>query len=117
MQRYGLTVDKFLDHAAKWHGASCVVSTTCGGAAARVTYERFREQCQRVSGALLDQGLAQGDRVATLAWNTQDHLTLYYAAMGVGLVCHTLNPRLSAAHLAEMVNEAGDRWLVVGAGL
>lgn len=117
MQRYALTVDKFLDHAAKWHGASCVVSTTAEGDSERITYEQLRERCRRVSGALLDQGLAQGDRIATLAWNTQDHLTLYYAAMGVGLVCHTLNPRLSAAHLVEMVNEAQDRWIAVGAGV
>ncbi|HVS77561.1 MAG TPA: AMP-binding protein [Steroidobacteraceae bacterium] len=117
MQRYALTVDKFLDHAAKWHGGSCVVSAAAAGEAHRITYGELRERCRRVSGALLDQGLAPGDRLATLAWNTQDHLTLYYAAMGVGLVCHTLNPRLSVAHLAQIVNEAGDRWIAVGAGL
>jgi acyl-CoA synthetase (AMP-forming)/AMP-acid ligase II len=117
MQRYALTVDKFLDHAAKWHGGTCVVSATAPGAAERVTYRELRERCQRVSGAMLGQGLSRGDRVATLAWNTQDHLTLYYAAMGAGLVCHTLNPRLSLAHLAEMVTEAEDRWIAVGAGL
>jgi len=94
-----------------------VVSTTLDGAAERITYEQLRERCQRTSGALLDQGLAPGDRIATLAWNTQDHLTLYYAAMGVGLVCHTLNPRLGVGHLADMVNEAQDKWIAVGAGL
>jgi acyl-CoA synthetase (AMP-forming)/AMP-acid ligase II len=110
-------VDKFLDHAAKWHGAACVVSAGTAGAVDRMTYRQLRERCQLVSGAILDQGLRQGDRIATLAWNTQDHLTLYYAAMGAGLVCHTLNPRLSLAHLVEMVNEAEDRWIAVGAGL
>lgn len=117
MQRYGLTVDKFLDHAAKWHGTSGVVSADTGGAPQRMTYRQLRERCQLVSGAMLDQGLRQGDRIATLAWNTQDHLALYYAAMGAGLVCHTLNPRLSVAHLVEMVNEAQDRWIAVGEGL
>lgn len=117
MQRYALTVDKFLEHAAKWHGESAVVSSGTGGKSERMTYAKLRERCQRLSGAILDQGLVPGDRVATLAWNTQDHLTLYYAAMGVGLVCHTLNPRLGTAHLVEMVNEAGDRWIAVGTGL
>lgn len=117
MQRYGLTVDKFLDHAAQWHGTACVVSASGAGGSERIEYRQLRERCQRASGAMLDQGLRQGDRIATLAWNTQDHLTLYYAAMGVGLVCHTLNPRLSVAHLAEMVNEARDRWIAVGVGL
>jgi acyl-CoA synthetase (AMP-forming)/AMP-acid ligase II len=117
MQRYALTVDKFLDHAAKWHGTTCVVSAGSGGEAGRLTYGQLRERCQLVSGAMLDQGLGLGERIATLAWNTQDHLTLYYAAMGAGLVCHTLNPRLSVSHLTEMVNEAQDRWIAVGAGL
>ncbi|MGB7602828.1 MAG: AMP-binding protein, partial [Candidatus Sulfotelmatobacter sp.] len=110
-------MDKFLDHAAKWHGASYVVSAGTGGRTDRITYRELRERCQLVSGAMLDQGLRQGDRVATLAWNSQDHLSLYYAAMGAGLVCHTLNPRLSVSHLVEMVNEAQDRWIAVGAGL
>src|SRR5690606_14847171 len=35
----------------------------------------------------------------------------------VGLVCHTLNPRLTVQHLAAMVIEVGDRVLAVGAGL
>jgi acyl-CoA synthetase (AMP-forming)/AMP-acid ligase II len=117
MQRYGLTVDKFLDHAAKWHGAACVVSPGATGAAERISYRQLRERCELASGAMLEQGLKQGDRIATLAWNTQDHLILYYAAMGAGLVCHTLNPRLGVAHLVEMVNEAQDRWIAVGAGL
>ncbi len=117
MQRYALTIDKFLDHAAKWHGKSAVASATTGTRVDRITYQELRARCGLVSGALLDLGLAPGDRIATLAWNTQDHLTSYYGAMGVGLVCHTLNPRLSVGHLAEMVNEAQDRWIAVGAGL
>ncbi len=113
MQTYALTVDKFLDHAAKWRGDREVV--TAGGG--RIGYAALRARSNRLSGALLAMGLAPGDRVATLAWNTQHHLEFYYGAMGAGLVCHTLNPRLAVAHLAAMVNEAEDRVLAVGAGL
>ena len=70
-----------------------------------------------LSGALAALGLKTGDRVGTLAWNTQHHLEMYYAAMGAGLVCHTLNPRLTAAHLAAMINEAEDRVLAVASNL
>ena len=116
MQPYALTVDKFLDHAAKWHGSAQVI---CAGRPQirRTPYAQFRERAARLSGGLLDRGLRLGDRIGTLAWNTEDHLTLSYAAMGVGLVCHTLNPRQSVAHLAAIVNEAADRWIAVGAGL
>jgi 3-(methylthio)propionyl---CoA ligase len=117
MQRYRLTVDKFLEHAAKWHATTCVVSGGAAGQSYRMTYAQLRERSRLVSGALLDRGLKPGDRIATLAWNTLDHLTMYYGVMGVGLVCHTLNPRLRIAHLVEMIREAQDRWLAVGAGL
>ena len=116
MQDYALTVDRFLDHGAKWHGEARVV-TAGAGADASIGYAALRERANHLSGALLDFGLTPGDRVATLAWNSQHHVEVWYAAMGVGLVCHTLNPRLTVAHLAAMVIEADDRILAVGAGL
>ena len=117
MQPYALTVDKFLTHAAKWHSDVEVVSAGPSGETQRIGYADFCRRANRLSGALTARGLAIGDRVATLAWNTQHHLEMYYGVMGAGLVCHTLNPRLTVAHLAAMVNEAGDRMLAVGTGL
>jgi acyl-CoA synthetase (AMP-forming)/AMP-acid ligase II len=113
MQSYALTVDKFLDHAAKWTGAREVVTAEAG----RISYAALRVRSNRLSGAFAHLGLTFGDRVATLAWNTQHHVEVYFAAMGAGLVCHTLNPRLTAAHLAAMVNEAEDRVLAVASSL
>ncbi len=117
MQPYGLTVDKFLNHAAKWFADGVVVGADAGRSVARVTYADLRTRSNRMSGALAALGMKMGDRVATLAWNTPHHLELYYAAMGIGLVCHTLNPRLTAAHLAMMIDEAEDRVLAVAADL
>jgi acyl-CoA synthetase (AMP-forming)/AMP-acid ligase II len=113
MQPYALTVDKFLDHAAKWWGDREIVTAGSG----RIGYAALRARSNRLSGALAALGLHAGDRIATLAWNTQHHLEMYYGAMGAGFVCHTLNPRLTVAHLAAMTNEAEDRVLAVGAGL
>jgi len=117
MQSYSLTLDKFLDHAAKWSGAREIVTAEAGRAIARTGYAELRVRANRMSGALAVLGLAFGQRIGTLAWNTQRHLEIYYAAMGAGLVCHTLNPRLTAAHLAAMINEAEDRVLAVAADL
>ena len=114
---YRLTVDKFLDHAAKWHSNTEVISAARSGVVTRTTYAALRERSNRLSGSLLRLGLKPGERVATFAWNTRDHLAVYYGLMGVGLVCHTLNPRMSLTHLAGMINEAGDRAIAVGAGL
>ena len=118
MQDYALTVDRFLDHGAKWHSdAGVITADPAGGPDAIIGYAPLRARANHLSGALLDLGLKPGDRIATLAWNTQHHVEVWYGAMGVGLVCHTLNPRLTVAHLAAMILQAEDRVLAVGAGL
>jgi acyl-CoA synthetase (AMP-forming)/AMP-acid ligase II len=117
MQSYRLTVDKFLDHAAKWFCNQEVVEANAGAVAQRTTYSALRERANRMSGALAALGLRTGDRVATLAWNSVHHLEIYYAAMGAGFVCHTLNPRLTIEQLAAIVNEAEDRILAVSGSL
>jgi 3-(methylthio)propionyl---CoA ligase len=117
MQSYALTVDKFLDHAAKWSGDREIVTAESGQSIGRTDYAELRIRSNRLSGALAALGLHLGDRIGTLAWNTQHHLELYYAAMGAGLVCHTLNPRLTAEHLAAMINEAQNRALAVSPSL
>ena len=117
MQPYALTIDKFLDHAAKWAGAREVVSAGPGQVVERMGYAALRERSNRLSGALRALGLAAGDRVGTLAWNTLHHLEMYYATMGAGWVCHTLNPRYSVDHLVAIINEAEDRVLAVAPDL
>jgi acyl-CoA synthetase (AMP-forming)/AMP-acid ligase II len=117
MQKFALTLDKFLDHATKWHGERTIATAARGGAAGHVSYAETRRRSNRLSGALLGLGLRTGDRVGTLAWNTQHHLETYYATMNCGLVCHTLNPRLTTGHLSAMINEAQDRALAIAANL
>lgn len=117
MQAYALTVDKFLDHAAKWSGDREIVTAQAGRALRRTRYAELRARSNFLSGALAALQLRRGDRVGTLGWNTQHHLEMYYALMGSGIVCHTLNPRLAVAHLAIMITEAEDRALAVSASL
>src|SRR5262249_55866301 len=108
---------KFLDHAAKWSGDREIVTADAGEVTGRIGYAALRARSNRLSGALTSLGLGLGDRVGTLAWNTQHHLEMYYAVMGAGLVCHPLNPRLTAAHLAATINEAEDHALAVSSSL
>ncbi|MBN8816746.1 MAG: AMP-binding protein [Sphingomonas sp.] len=117
MQRYDLTIDKFFDHAAKWFAGVDVIEADGGKVVRRDGYAEIHARANLLSGALLALGLEPGDRVGTLAWNTQEHFETYYATMGVGLVCHTLNPRLTVAHLSAIVGEAADRVLVASANL
>jgi|TARA_R100000049_G_C1956262_1_gene111962 fatty-acyl-CoA synthase len=117
MQPYSLTLDKFLDHAARWHPHSQVVTAKEGGASDRTDYLALREQAKRVSAALADRGIGHGDVVATLAWNTQEHLEGWYGIMSMGAICHTLNPRLLPTQLASMLRQSGAQVLILSADL
>jgi fatty-acyl-CoA synthase len=117
MQPYALTLDRFIDHAAKWHGAVEVVTGGSGGVTARIGYSKLRDRSRRLSGALRSLGLMQGDHLGLLAWNSQAHMECWYGAMGIGIVCHTLNPRMSATHLAGMIHQAANRVLAISSDL
>ncbi|PIB91220.1 AMP-binding protein [Caulobacter sp. FWC2] len=117
MQAFALTLDKFLDHAAKWCPDGQVVTAREGGRIDRVGYADLRDRSLRVSSVLAGLGLGKGDRVATLAWNTQDHVEVWYAIMGMGAVCHTLNPRLTAEQLGSMIVQSEARVLIASSDL
>ncbi|QUD90846.1 long-chain-fatty-acid--CoA ligase [Phenylobacterium montanum] len=109
MQDWPLTVDRILDHAARWHGDREVVSRSIEGPIVRTTYAAMEERAKRLSNALKALGVQVGDRVATLAWNSGRHMEAWYAAMGMGAVCHTLNPRLFADQLCYIIGHAEDK--------
>jgi fatty-acyl-CoA synthase len=111
MQNWPLTLDKILDHAANWHGEREVVSRSVEGPIVRTTYAEIRQRAKRLSNALKRLGVKPGDRVATLAWNTGRHIEAWYAIMGIGAVCHTLNPRLFADQLCYIIGHAEDKIL------
>jgi len=117
MQDFPLTLNRFLDHAARWHGEAEVASARDDGSVGRVSYAVLRERSLAISSLLAGFGIAPGDRVATLAWNSAAHVELWYAVMGMGAVCHTLNPRLTGPQLASMAVQSGAKILVASADL
>ncbi|MFV3077604.1 AMP-binding protein [Niveispirillum fermenti] len=115
MQDFPLTLDQFLRHAAKWHPDAEIVTAREGAEPSRIGYAALMDRCLAVSSILAGYGMRQGDRVATLAWNSQAHVEVWYAVMGMGAVCHTLNPRLTAEQLAAMLGQSEARILVASA--
>ncbi|HEV2081147.1 MAG TPA: long-chain-fatty-acid--CoA ligase [Brevundimonas sp.] len=113
MQDWPLTVDKILDHAKNWHPHREVVTRSVEGPVVRTTYGEIHGRAKKVSKALLDWGIKPGDRVATLAWNTARHIEAWYGIMGIGAVCHTLNPRLFPEQLGYIINHAEDKIIFV----
>ena len=117
MQSYPLTLDRFLQHAAKWRPDIEVVTARENGPSDRIVYAALLRRSQRLSAVLRTLGVRPGEHVATLAWNTQAHVEAWYAIMGMGAVCHTLNPRLTAAQLSAMAAQSKPRVLIASADL
>src|ERR1700753_3750604 len=111
MQDWPLLVHKIIDHAALYHGDREVVTRSVEGPIVRSTYAEIASRARRLSKALDSHGFRDGDRIATLAWNTGRHLECWYGITGIGAIYHTLNPRLHPEQIAWIARHAGDRAL------
>ena len=111
MQDWPLTVDRVLDHARANFPRREVVTRGIEGPLRRIEYAGIWSRAKQVTNALKVHGVAAGDRVATLAWNTDRHLETWYGVMGMGAVLHTLNPRLFPEQIAWIANHGGARAL------
>jgi fatty-acyl-CoA synthase len=112
MQDWPLTVDRILDHAHQNFPRREVVTRGVEtGALSRSSYGNIWRRAKQVTNALKERGIRLGDRVATLAWNTERHMEAWYGAMGMGAVLHTVNPRLFPEQIAWIINHAEDKIL------
>lgn len=111
MQQHPLLVSSLLKHAERHHARVEIVSRRTEGDIHRETMVELAARARRLANALSSLGVGQGDRVATLAWNTHRHMELYYAVSGSGAVLHTLNPRLAQAQFRYIVDHAADKVL------
>jgi fatty-acyl-CoA synthase len=116
MQDFPLSVGMIFQHGRTVFGDSEVV-TFEGDGSRRASFRDVSSRVDRLAAALRRLGVESGDRVATFAWNTQEHLEAYFAIPCIGGVLHTLNIRLFAEQLAYIVNHAEDHIVIVDATL
>ena len=109
MQDWPLLCHRIIEHAATYHGTQEVVTRSVEGPIHRTNYAAIRNRALKVSQSLERDGIKLGDRVATIAWNTWRHLEAWYGIMGIGAICHTVNPRLFPDQIAWIINHAEDR--------
>ena len=81
------------------------------------SYAEIDAASVRLAQALKNLGIEAGDRVGTFMWNSTEHLEAYLAVPSMGCVLHTLNCRLSAEHVAYIINHADDRFVILDARL
>ena len=108
-----LTITQILRHAERVYPNAEVVSVRADNPQHRSTYTEVFARARQLANALTKLGLGKGDRVATLAWNDNRHLELYYGIQCAGMVCHTINPRLFPQQVQYIVDHAEDRVIFV----
>ena len=104
-----LLISSMIEHAGRYHADTEVISKNTDTTITVTNWGEIHQNSKRFANALQQLGLAQGDRVATIAWNNHRHLESWYAISGSGLVCHTINPRLFPEQLIFIMNDAADR--------
>src|SRR4029079_4214026 len=72
----------------------------------RLTYRAFGERANRLSNGLTDQGVARGERVAWLGYNSHELLEAYYGVVQMGSVLLPLNIRLTPEEIAYILDNS-----------
>jgi fatty-acyl-CoA synthase len=116
MQETPLTLDHFFRRGERLFPKKEIVTAVPGGVQRR-TYGEWAERSRRVGGVLDDLGISASGRVASFAWNTGDHLDLWYSVPCSGRVLHTLNLRLFPEQLTYIVNHAEDEVIFLNRSL
>src|SRR5262249_36050261 len=95
-------------HAERIYPRRPIVTRRADRSMHRYTFADFAGRARRLAHALQRLGVRPGDRVATLSWNTYQHLEAYFGIPLCGGVLHTLNLRLHPHDIGFIVNDGED---------
>ncbi|MEV5315708.1 acyl-CoA synthetase [Streptomyces sp. NPDC052610] len=110
---HGSTVDGVLRRSARRTPARVAVEYRDR----RWTYEELDDAVSRAASALLDRGLAPGDRVGAYGRNSDAYLIGFLACARAGLVHVPVNQNLIGDDLAYLVRQSGSSLVLADPGL
>ena len=116
MQDTPLSITSILEYGERIFADSQIV-TFEGDHCRRARFSQVGARARKLASALNRLGVRPGDRVATFAWNNQEHLEAYFAVPCMGAVLHTLNIRLFSEQLRYVIDHAEDDVILVDASL
>jgi fatty-acyl-CoA synthase len=83
----------------------------------RYSYRELAERSWRLANALRSAGLAKGDRVAALLFNSPTMLEAHFGVPAAGGILVAVNNRLSSAEVGYIVQHSGAKYLLLDAEL
>jgi fatty-acyl-CoA synthase len=108
---YPLTIRRILECPIAYDPAQEIVYR----GVRRHTYADLRERVHRLAGALAALGVAPGDTVAVLDYDSHRYLEAFFAVPMMGAVLHTVNVRLSPEQILFTIEHAEDDVVLVHA--
>ena len=106
MQQQPLLISSLLNYAERYHAGTEIVSRSLEGPVQRSNWGIVASRAKRLANALQRLGVARSERVATLAWNHNRHLEIYFGVTCGGAVLHTVNPRLFPEQVRYILHDA-----------
>jgi fatty-acyl-CoA synthase len=79
----------------------------------RYSYRQLAERSWRLASALRSAGLAKGDRVAALLFNSPAMLEAHFGVPAAGGILVAVNNRLSAGEVGYILRHSGARYLLL----
>jgi len=113
MMDFPLVLPVLLERAGKLFRNVEILTRQPGGAVQRSCYGEFYTRARHLAAAMVRLGMRRGDRVASLMWNSGQHLEAFFGVPCAGGILHTLNPRLHPAEIAAIAHHAEDRFLLI----
>jgi len=83
----------------------------------RYFYSELAERSWRLANALRSAGLAKGDRVAALLFNSSAMLEAHFGVPAAGGILVAVNHRLASAEVGYILRHSGARYLLLDGGL
>ena len=83
----------------------------------RYGYRELAERSWRLANALRSAGLAKGDRVATLLFNSPAMLEAHFGVPAAGGILVAVNNRLSGPEVGYILQHSGAKYLLLDTGL
>ncbi len=105
------TIPALLRSAAERHGDQEVLVDHATNPATRLTYAELRERVDQLAAALIDLGIAKGDRVAIWAPNCWEWVVALLGLQSAGAVLVPLNTRYKGIEAADILRRSGSRLL------
>jgi len=112
MQTRPLAIADLFEHGERIHAHARITDYDDGSLTHR-TFSEVADEARRLATALAGLGVGADDVVATLCWNTSQHIAAYFAVPCSGAVLHTLNLRLHSSQLSFIARHAQDRVIIV----